>query len=325
MQIKEIKKNTYLDMEQKLGSLEVFVEADKGKETEGKIFLWAQLLDEQGEETDRIFPMELEAQTQFCMEVVNPKLWNTDYPFLYELVLELRDEEQRLLGCTSQWVGFYHISVTEEFLLLNEKPIIWKMLQTYGKSYLAIKSLAQTMVSDGEIGDQEEEILFELRRAQYNCLSVPAHLYSNRFFWSCAEHGIVLLDADMDITGCQNVLRSGMDAENLDGIHPSFEIQVVEDGALIENRSFFVNTNVYGLCCEILSEHRILQQSVVEADIPAGKKRYLELPFIKLRNPGIYLYRVALCLKKDMPWGEKGEVIAAGESLISNLWLNEAE
>ena len=103
--------------------------------------------------------------------------------------------------------------------------------------------------------------------------------------------------------------------------HPDFEIQVVEDGVLIENKSCFINTNVYSLRCEILSEERILQQSMVEADVSAGSSRYLELPFIKPQKPGIYRYCVSLCLKKDMFWGKKGTVVARGEALISNLWL----
>lgn len=308
MQIKEIILKTTLDMEKDLGSLEVFVEATAEEDEQGTVFLWAQLVDSEKREADRIFPMELEKQTQFCMEVENPCLWNTEHPYLYELILELRDEENRLLGCTTKMIGFYHIQVEEEHLLLNGKKMQWR--KSDQELQLALKL---------ERGISEEELqqyLSELKRQYCNCLYLPEHLCSPDVKDLCVGCGILLLNDEQKGYAQQKQLSTFEGAEN-----PDFEMQVVEDGVLIENKSKFVNTNVYALRCEIFGEYRILQQSVVEADVPAGSSRYVELPFIKPQNPGMYRYRVSLCLKKDSMWEKKGYAVASSETMISNLWL----
>lgn len=316
MGIQKIQIKTSIDKEFLLGSLEVFVEADvkreQTEETSGKVFLWAQLLDEQKEEADRIFPVELEEETQFCMEVKCPKLWNTEYPCLYELVLELRDEENRLLGCTSRMTGFWRAEAQDDILYLNDRSMNWRRVGR--KEERKLTAYLEEWVSgypvNSDAAEQIRGLLANLRNTYKNCLFLPQPLCTTDVRELCLSYGMLLLEED----------RTFAEGTQM-GEHPDFELQVVEEGVLIENRSRFVNTNVYALQCEILLGERILQQSVVEADVPAGSSRYLELPFIKPRNPGMYRYRVSLCLKKDMPWGEKGTAVASGETLISNMWF----
>lgn len=312
MEIKSIKMKTAVSQKEQKGNLEVFLEMKADGTEQGKVFLWAQLIDENGDEADRIFPMELESQTQFCMEVEKVHMWNMEDPYLYELVLELRDEESRLLGCTSKKTAFWIGEKVNDKMLLNGETVVFRRVENEKRVKEALRE------NDWE--EKITELLAENKRRYKNCLCLPVSLHSPRLQELCLEYGICLLEEEEDVI--QDIEHAPLISVSSEGKeNPDFEIQVVEEGVLIENKSRFINVNIYALQCEILKEDTLLQQSVVEADIPAGSSRYLELPFIKPQNPGTYRYRVSLCLKKDMPWAKKGYAAASGETLISNMWL----
>lgn len=44
--------------------------------------LCASLVDREGQEMDRIFPLPMEEEMQFCMRVEDPQLWNAEDPLL---------------------------------------------------------------------------------------------------------------------------------------------------------------------------------------------------------------------------------------------------
>ena len=99
-----------------------------------------------------------------------------------------------------------------------------------------------------------------------------------------------------------------------------FELQVAQEGVLLENHCVFANVSEYELRYALSCDGNSICAGSLYADVPPGSGRYIELPFAALHEAGEYLYRASLHLKKDMPWAERGYEIAVGESVISNLF-----
>ena len=102
MQITDIDIRVWAEKEGEMGNLEVTMRCS----APGKGFVCAQLLSEEDQEEDRIFPVPVEEEIAFCMQVSPVRLWDTERAYLYKLALELRDEQMRLLGCTVKKLAF---------------------------------------------------------------------------------------------------------------------------------------------------------------------------------------------------------------------------
>ena len=103
--------------------------------------------------------------------------------------------------------------------------------------------------------------------------------------------------------------------------NPDFQLQVIQTGVLIENRSTFVNASEYNIHYEILdSSGKKCSENELCTDVPAGTSKFVDIPFQCPAEPGEYRYQVSLCLKKDVIWAPKGYVIATTETKISNLY-----
>lgn len=309
--------NIKTEVDGETGNLEVFL---KGK-MDGKYFLWAQLLDEEGKEADRILPVEMGEAVSFCMQVKQVKLWNGERPCLYELVLELRDEKNRLLGCTIKKAGFYSWKVENGIYYLNEKAV---RLKTDEKIQNQIKARMNDRPSEWE--KETGNYLTQLKRRGKNALCLNASCLrrdgrGRRLSELCLEYGIYLLEADGGLEQGDTDWDAGSGQPGTEQVQ-DFELQVVEQGVLIENHCIFTDAREYELRYKIIRQdtEEVIQRGCANAQVPAGSSRFLELPFETPQTPGIYVYRVSLCLKENRPWAREGEEIASGEAVISNLW-----
>lgn len=310
MDISELIINTEVDKISGLGSLEVTVHADTGDKDLVRIemekhFLWAQLLDEDGMEVDRIFPLEVEEEVQFCMQAEAVRLWDGEKPYLYHLNLELRDEENRLLGCVEKKIAFRIWEIKNDVLFLNEKAVrihLEKDTELFCEPQMSY---------DWERAVKEK--LSDMKKRRRNALYLPKEYRTPVLQELCLSFGIYLLNEEK--------YRAAGGLAEAEETEEDFTLEVIEQGVLIENHSQYINASEYDLYYELFDGEKILQRSVMEADVPAGTGRYLELPFIKPQNPGEYSYRVSLRLRKEEPWGKKGDVVAMGETRVSNLWM----
>lgn len=102
-------------------------------------------------------------------------------------------------------------------------------------------------------------------------------------------------------------LRARLDLEKEEESNPDFSLQVVQTGVLIENTSTFVDASEYDLHYEILDESgKIWSENELCTEVPAGTSKYVDIPFEHPSEPGEYIYRVSLRLKKDAAWLQKG-------------------
>ena len=82
-----------------------------------------------------------------------------------------------------------------------------------------------------------------------------------------------------------------------------------------------MDASEYDLHYEILDESgKIWSENELCTEVPAGTSKYVDIPFEHPSEPGEYIYRVSLRLKKDAAWAPKGYAIVSAETKISNLY-----
>lgn len=308
------------DAQQMTGMVEGTVQIDGlGKRTEDTVekgiyltspdaytepVLTACIIDREGKEMDRIFPLPLEKEMQFCMRVEEPQLWNAEEPYCYQLVLEIVEGENFCQDRRVEPIAFSNWMIVNGQTCINGKLVSFRAvsLPEQIKDETALQNFLRTM-----------------KQKFQNTLLVKSGEKSAQLKRWCLEYGIYLLEVGKDIDA--GWLRARLDMEKEKKENPDFQLQVVQTGVLIENKSTFADASQYYLRCEILdAAGKVVWAEKLCTDVPAGSSKYVDIPFERPSEPGEYLYRAALCLKEDVPWAPKGYAIASAETKISNLY-----
>lgn len=266
--------------------------------------LAACIVDREGVEADRIFPLPLEKEMQFCMRVENPQLWNAEDPCCYQLVLEIMEGENFCQDRRVEPVAFRGWKIVEGQTCINDRLV----------------SFRAAALPDGmRDEDAIRKFLQKMKQSWQNTLLVKAGEKNAQLEKSCLEYGIYLLEEGKDVDA--GWLRARLDLERQEENNPDFSLQVVQTGVLIENKSTFVDASEYELHYEILdSSGKMWSEDELCTEVPAGTSKYVDIPFDRPTQPGEYIYRVSLRLKKDTAWAPKGYAIVSAETKISNLY-----
>ena len=265
--------------------------------------LCACVMDAEGKEKDRIFPLPLENEISFCMRVEQPKLWNAEDPYCYQLILEILEGE-----------NFCHDRRAESLAFCD-----WKIVGGQTRINGRKVEFRAAALPEGKNEAEVQQFLRMMKQTYKNTLLVKADEKSLQLERWCREYGIYLLEDGKDADA--GWLRARLDLNRENEKNPDFQLQVVQTGVLIENRSTFVNASEYHLHYEILdSSGKKYSENELCTDVPAGTSRFVDIPFQCPTEPGEYRYQVSLCLKKDVIWAPKGYAIASAETKISNLY-----
>lgn len=266
--------------------------------------LTACIIDRDGREMDRIFPLPLEEEIQFCMQVEEPQLWNAEDPYCYQLVLEVMEGEHLSLDRRVEPVAFCDWKITNGYTCINDKIVTFR---------------AAAFPEGTKDPERQRRFLAKMKRSWKNTLLVTPEERTEQLEKLCLEYGIYLLEDGKDADA--GALRARLELEQESDTNPDFQLQVVQTGVMIENRSTFINVSDYHLHYEITdASGRKCSENELCTDVPAGTSKYVDIPFERPSEPGEYLYRVVLCLKEDTPWAPKGYAVASAETKISNLY-----
>lgn len=272
---------------------------------ESPLYLHASLEATDGSTADQIFPLLLELEMGFCMRVEQPVLWNAEYPQMYRLQMTVCMEDGTVLEQRMERAAFYLWEILDGKTCLNGEPIPFRAELLPG------------------VPVEEAAFLRSMKRRYKNALLVPAGTGSESLRKQCLCYGIYCIEENQmpEYGGLLAKEERFCQAEGQE--NPDLALQVVQNGVLIENKSVFLNTNVYELYYEIRRENKCYQSGSICADVPAGSSRFVELPFQMPGEPGIYCYRVSLRLKEDAFWAEKGYAVVKSEAQISNFYEKE--
>lgn len=266
--------------------------------------LCASLVNRDGQEMDRMFPLPLEEEMQFCMRVEDPQLWNAEDPYCYQLVLEIMEGENFCQDRRVEPVAFSGWKIVDGQTCINGKAVVFRGV---------------ALPEEKKEPEDIQEFLQTMKQNFQNTLLVKTEQKSVQLQRWCLEYGIYLLEEGKDVDA--GWMRARLDLEKEEESNPDFSLQVVQTGVLVENRSTFVDVSEYEMHYEVCDMNgRTISEGQLCTEISAGSSRYVDIPFEMPAQPGEYRFCVSLCLKRDTPWASKGYAVVSAETKISNLY-----
>ena len=137
------------------------------------------------------------AQTRFNIEMENPVHWTAENPYLYQLILTLRDQRGNTLEVIPQRVGFRDIKVRDGLFYINNQYVMLHGVNRHDNDHLKGRAVGMDRV--------EKDIVL---MKQHNINSVRTAHYPNdpRFYELCDIYGLfVMAETDVETHGFANV------------------------------------------------------------------------------------------------------------------------
>jgi len=139
--------------------------------------------------------LELEAY------VKDPKKWSAESPYLYEIILVLKDTQNEIIEVERSSFGFRVVEIKNRQILINGKPVIFKGVNRHEHDPDHGRAVPLSrMIQDIEIMKQN------------NINSVRTSHYPNnpKFYDLCDKYGIYVLDeCNLETHGLRNKLPKG--------------------------------------------------------------------------------------------------------------------
>ncbi|GAA5041196.1 beta-galactosidase [Marivirga lumbricoides] len=146
------------------------------------------LFDAEGKEIERVNKQVIisnEENTLLELQVPNVKPWSAEKPYLYQMVINLKDAKGNVLQSTGSKVGFREVKIANGQLLVNGQPVLLKGVNRHehDERYGHVIS-RESMLKDIELFKQN------------NINAVRTSHYPNDPLWYqlCDEYGIYVID-----------------------------------------------------------------------------------------------------------------------------------
>ena len=137
------------------------------------------------------------------MKVANPHLWSAEDPYLYTLLMELKDVNGRTVERVAQKVGFRTIAIRGGQLLINGQPIKIRGVNRHEHDpYKARVMTEELMLKDLRL----------MKEAHINAVRLAHYPNCPRWYELCDSLGMYLMDeADCETHGLRGTLASTPD------------------------------------------------------------------------------------------------------------------
>lgn len=117
-------------------------------------------------------------------EIVDVKPWSAEHPYLYNLVLELRDRQGRVMEYTGCPVGFRTSEIKNGRFMVNGRPVLVKGVNRHEFSQAGRTVTEELMLKDIQL------------MKQYNINTVRNSHYPTHPYWYelCDKYGLYMID-----------------------------------------------------------------------------------------------------------------------------------
>lgn len=156
---------------------------------------------------------------EFFEEINDVYPWSAEYPYLYNLVIELVDDKANVLETTGTRVGFRRFEMNNGLMQLNGKRIVFKGTNRHEFSSRYGRAL-----------NQDEMIRDIILMKQYNINAVRTSHYPNQSVWYklCDEYGLYVIDeVNLETHGLWSYGQKG-EGDTLPGSKPEWTDNVLD-------------------------------------------------------------------------------------------------
>jgi beta-galactosidase len=189
--IRDFEVRTDLDEAWRDATLTVKAELIQYAESPGRVSVTAELFDAQGK---AVFPPQVrstdlrpgaESSVEFSVAVRNPHKWSAETPYLYTLLLTLKDASGRVLEVIPCNVGFREVTIRDGRLLLNGRAILLKGVNRHEHSP------EQGHYVPPELMRRD---IFLMKRHNINAVRTSHYPNAPAWYELCDRYGLYLID-----------------------------------------------------------------------------------------------------------------------------------
>lgn len=194
--VSDIRIKTILNDTYDRGNLEIVLEAIGN----GKVEL---ILTRQGEEAART-EVELKDGQSTVVELTieQPALWSAEQPNLYDLMIQVTDDQEQLQELIPQRVGFRRFAIEDGIMKLNGKRIVFKGVDRHEFSSRR-----------GRVPNHDELLrdIVTMKRNNINAIRTSHYPNDSALYALCDEYGLYLIDeCNMETHGMWDMVGRGI-------------------------------------------------------------------------------------------------------------------
>ena len=194
--VSDIRIKTILNDTYDRGNLEIVLEAIG----HGKAEL---ILTRQGEEAARTEVEIKDGQSTVVeLTIEQPALWSAEQPNLYDLMIQVTDDQEQLQELIPQRVGFRRFAIEDGIMKLNGKRIVFKGVDRHEFSSRR-----------GRVPNHDELLrdIVTMKRNNFNAIRTSHYPNDSALYALCDEYGLYLIDeCNMETHGMWDMVGRGV-------------------------------------------------------------------------------------------------------------------
>ena len=194
--VSDIRIKTILNDTYDRGNLEIVLEAIGN----GKVEL---ILTRQGEEAARTEVEIKDGQSTVVeLTIEQPALWSAEQPNLYDLMIQVTDNQEQLQELIPQRVGFRRFAIEDGIMKLNGKRIVFKGVDRHEFSSRR-----------GRVPNHDELLrdIVTIKRNNINAIRTSHYPNDSALYALCDEYGLYLIDeCNMETHGMWDMVGRGV-------------------------------------------------------------------------------------------------------------------
>lgn len=165
--------------------------------------------------------LEVTSMSKINFDLVDPKLWSSEFPNLYELVVEVLDGD-KVIEVVSQNIGFREFKLDNGIMKINGQRLVFKGVNRHEFNH-----------RNGRVVS-EEDMLWDikfLKENNFNAVRTAHYPNVNRWYELCDEYGIYVMDeANLESHGTWQKLGYIDGTDNVPGNLPEWYDATVDRG-----------------------------------------------------------------------------------------------
>lgn len=164
----------------------------------------------------------LSPMTKLCFPLSQPKLWSAEDPFLYDLMIEVKNEDGRVCEFIREEVGFRRFELKNCIMTLNGKRIVFK-----GVNRHEFSSSSGRVISDEMI----EQDIITIKQHNINAIRTCHYPNKSSFYRLCDCYGLYVIDeTNLEAHGVWDAILSGFEKDEfaVPGSRPEFMGMVLD-------------------------------------------------------------------------------------------------